>query len=180
MSSPRSLTRDDRHAGKAAFRAARRRRAVTLLPGTAIVLWSLADLVAARSARLSIAKAGFLHHIVDHVQPIVWTLAFVLVPLLVSVKPKPKRSGALLALFTGPFLTPLIFGAGGWRLWQIFSLAAIVLFIESGDQARVRRRVIDVREPAEPALVLKPVDEPVADPSFHEMSGASFQRRSSS
>jgi hypothetical protein len=189
MSSTRSDALDDRSARKAAFRAARRKRAMTLLPGTAIILWSLADLVAARHARLAAAKAGLIHQAFDHVQPIVWTLLVVLVPYLVSVKPKPKRSGALLAMFTGPVLTPLLFGAGGWRLWQILAFAGLVLWIESGDQKRARRAVqerdrrrlvVDLTDGAAPPDVAFVDDDGGAASSFHAMSGASFQRRSSS
>jgi len=186
MSSTRSPARGVRAQSRAEFRAARRRRALTLLPGAAVILWSLSDLVAARAGRASAAKLGLLGHLVDHVQPIAWTLLVVLVPFLVALKPKPKRSGAVLAMFTGPVLTPLLFGAGGWRLWQIGVFAALVLWIESGDQVRVRRRPdsldeVGVDEPVALAPVAPP---PVAEPDFgsslQAISGASFQSRSSS
>ncbi len=173
----------DRAATRAAFRAERRRRALTLLPGTAVVFWALADLVAGRFHRLSALDAGFIRHVTDHIQPVAWTLAFVLIPYLVAVKPKPKRTGAVVALFTGPVLTPLLFGAGGWRLWQIAVLAGLVLWIESRDQPRVGRR----RPAAEPATFeedFEPAREVVTSEmstsSFQEMSAAPFQRRSSS
>jgi hypothetical protein len=154
-----------------------------LLPGISVVLWSLADLVAARLSRLSAANAGLIAHVVDHVQPIVWTLLLVLVPYLLALKPRPKRSGAVLAMFTGPVLTPLLFGAGGWRLWQIGAFAALVLWIESGDQVRARRRPPEVVLEPEERVFEEPEPEPMVPleySSFQSMSGASFQRRSSS
>lgn len=163
------LTYGERRLRKAEFRAARRRRAATLLPGVAVIFWSLADLVAARHHRVIELNAGFLDHLTDHIQPIGWTVLIVLLPFLVAMKPKPKRSGSVLALFTGPVLTPLIFGSGGWRLWQIALLAALVLWIESQDQVRARRLPADTGSSAA-----------VEEASLHAISGASFQRRSSS
>jgi len=153
-----------------------------LLPGVAVILWSLADLVAARHARL---HGGFFSAIVDHIQPIIWTLLAVLVPLLVALKPKPKRWGAVMAMFTGPVLTPILFGAGGWRLWQIGSIALLVLWIEGADQVRARRRV-DEEEPVAEVAATGWEDAPGSETAvspplpLHAISGASFQRRSSS
>jgi hypothetical protein len=174
------MTVGERKLARAEFRAARRRRTLTLFPGATIILWALADLVGARNARLSALKFGFIRHITDNMQPIAWTILLVLVPYLLAVKPKPKRSGAVLALFTGPVLTPLLFGSGGWRLWQIGALAALVLWIEGQDQGRARRRV---PEPAAEPEFVPEEPSPVAEPpaaSLQAISGASFQRRSSS
>lgn len=177
------MRRNQQTASKAAFRSARRRRVLALFPGATVILWSLADLVAARHARLTRVGAAWPHHIVDHVQPVAWTVLLVLVPYLLALKPKPNRSGAVLALFTGPVLTPILFGSGGWRLWQIGALAALVLWIEGRDQPRMRRREAPVSASRETAA---PVEEPPASeetvplPSFQSISGASFQRRSSS
>lgn len=175
---------------RAEFRAARRKRALILLPGTAVVMWSLANLVAARHGRLSALEAGFVKHVIDHALPVLWTLFLVQVPFLLSLKPKPKRSGAVLAMFTGPVLTPLVFGAGGWRLWQIAAFAGLVLWIESGDQMRARRRPsLPAEEPPRPVAVAAPLADEVpsmtvvddeAFSSVQAISGASFQSRSNS
>ena len=100
---------------------------------------------------------------------------------MLALKPKPKRTGAVVALFTGPVLSPLVFGAGGWRLWQIAALAALVLWIESADQPRVVRRRVEV-EPAVEEPTVEPAPAPAAfsDEAFQAMSGAPFQSRSSS
>lgn len=165
---------------RAEFRSARRRRALALLIGSPIVFWALANLVAARHERLGIIRAGFFRHVADHAQPVAWTLLLVLVPMLLAVKPKPKRSGAVFAMFTGPVISPLLFGAGGWRLWQIGAFSVLVLWIESGPQDRARRRVVSL-EPAEaPADIERSVAASPVASSLHAMSGASFQRRSSS
>ncbi|MCA1832705.1 MAG: hypothetical protein ABR548_05255 [Actinomycetota bacterium] len=177
-----SMTLGERKLAKAEFRAMRRRRALALLPGVAVIFWSLADLVAARGARLSALNLGFIRHVLDGVQPIAWTLLLVVVPYLLAVKPRPKRSGAVLALFTGPVLTPILFGSGGWRLWQIGVLAALVLWIEGQDQPRVvRRRPVEVTS-ADPEYIEEgpsPMSVP-EEPSFQSIDGASFQSRSSS
>lgn len=169
------MTYGERQLAKAEFRLARRRRAVLLLPGAAVIFWALADLVAARHGRVWALTQGdgalsaLLRHTADHLQPVAWTLALVLVPLLVALKPKPKRTGAIIALFAGPVLTPLLFGAGGWRLWQITALSGIVLWIESQDQLRARR-----------AAAVETSEESGEPASLHSISPASFQRRSSS
>lgn len=175
----------ERALARAEFRAARRRRALTLLPGAAVILWALADLVASRFARLSDVQGGFFRHVADHIQPVAWTLAAVLVPYLVALKPRPKRTGAVIALFTGPVLSPLLFGAGGWRLWQIAALAGLVLWIESQDQPRVRRRPVAAEpllveeEGVEPPLMVPPPVSSSEDP-LQAISGASLHSRSSS
>ncbi len=163
------------------FRAERRRRALVLAGSLSVTFWALADLVAARHRSLSDVGASFLEHLGDYVQPVAWTLALVVTPLLVSVKPRPRRAGAILALLTGPVLTPLVFGAGGWHLWQIGLLGAIALWIESEDQRRARfarsaeEEDSDVSlmaaEPASPSFVPE-------SPSFQKTSGASLHSRS--
>ncbi len=128
---------------KTRARAARRRRLTLLVPATAVSLWALADLVAARSARLSAMHAGLGHHLVDHVEVIVWTIAFVVIPIAMSLKPDPIPSGALLAFFAGPILTPVLFGPGGWKLWQgaiLTLIAALILAAHYERQKRLRQR----------------------------------------
>lgn len=112
-----------------------------LLPAAIATLWSLANLVAARHGRLTELEAGLLRHAADHVQPVVWTLLFVLAPLAMAVKPDPAPAGAALALLAGPAMSPFLFGPGGWSLWQTATVGvacALILFA-----ARERARQIN-------------------------------------
>jgi hypothetical protein len=126
-------------------RAAKRRRLTLLIPSVLASLWALIDLVVARSDRLGVVHAGFFRHVVDHGEVIVWTIAFVIVPIAMSVKPDPIPAGALLAFFAGPVLTPLLFGSGGWKLWQsaiVTVIAALILAASHEKQKRARTRAV--------------------------------------
>jgi hypothetical protein len=118
--------------------ALRRRRLLLLCPLIALTCWSLADLVAARGARLHALHAGGFRIMIDHAEPIIWTVLFVMVPIAYAVKPNPLPSGAGLAFIAGPVMTPFLFGAGGWRPWQIALLVLFTILILGG--ARERRR----------------------------------------
>ena len=124
---------------RARAKAARRRRRTLLLPATAVTLWSLADLVAARHGRLSAIGVGFFRHTADHLEAVAWVVVFVIVPLLIALRPNdPQPRAAALALVAGPLLGPFLFGAGGWKLWQIAAMVAICgLILGAG---RVGRR----------------------------------------
>ena len=117
---------------------ARRRRRTLLYPGAIVAMWSLLNLVAARNARLDELDAGFFTYVVDHTAPIVWTVAFVLLPLVAAVKLDPLPAGAPLAFVAGPILTPILFGSGGWRWWQVLAFLAITALVVVGTIARAR------------------------------------------
>lgn len=121
------------------FKAARRRRLVLLGPTTFAIFWALADLVAARHARLTELHAGFLRHAVDHGEVIGWTLLFVLAPIALAIKPEPLTSGAALSLAAGPILSPILFGSGGWKWWQVLLVALVDLLILAAARTRARR-----------------------------------------
>jgi hypothetical protein len=123
---------------KVRARAARRRRITLLVPATFATLWSLADLLGARHARLAAIDAGMFRTGIDHLEPIVWTFAFVIVPILLAIKPNPTPQGAALALVAGPVLTPIVFGPGGWHLWQDAILFAVCAMILLAARARTR------------------------------------------
>lgn len=123
---------------KARSRAARRRRFTLLLPATVAILWSTANLVAARHDRLGELDAGVMRHASDHAQVILWGVLFVLVPLAYAVKPDPLPHAVLLSLLAGPFLTPLVFGRGGWRIWQTLIVVAVTLLILGAQRERAR------------------------------------------
>ncbi|HEX9774692.1 MAG TPA: hypothetical protein VGB83_03820 [Actinomycetota bacterium] len=110
-------------------RSARRRRVRLLWPSLAMIFWSLADLLAARHERTLGAGVGPAGQLVDHVQPIAWTVLLVAVPLVASLKPQPVKAGALLALLAGPVFGTAIFGTGGWRWWQATIVGAACLLI---------------------------------------------------
>lgn len=124
---------------RARRRAARRRRAILLLPATVATLWSLANLIAARHARLSDMDAGFFRQGIDHLQPILWTVVLVLAPLAIAVKPDPIPMGAALALLAGPAVSPFLFGPGGWSVWQTGVVGLVCALILFAARERARR-----------------------------------------
>ncbi len=118
--------------------AARRRRLTLMGPATAATLWALADLVAARHARLTEIDAGFVRHVIDHGAPIIWTIAFVALPLIAALKRDPIPAGAALGFLAGPALSPALFGPGGWKWWQIATVIWVVVVVFSAVTLRPR------------------------------------------
>jgi len=115
-----------------------RKRLVLLIPGVSAVLWSTADLIAARHARLDAAGAGVIRMFIDHIQPLVWSVAFVLLPLIAALGRQALVAGAGLALLAGPVMTPALFGAGGWKPWQIAAVGGITVLVVGAAFERVR------------------------------------------
>lgn len=111
-----------------------------MYPTTIAILWSLADLVGARHARLLELNAGFFVHFVDHMMPVVWTLAFVLLPMMAALKSDPLPAGAPLAFVAGPILTPFLFGPGAFKWWQLLIVVAATALVTSATIARARER----------------------------------------
>jgi hypothetical protein len=118
--------------------SARRRAARLLVPFLIASLWAIADLSAARGARLQIGGSGSFRVAFDHGIVVAWGLAFVVTPMIAALKREPLTSGAVLSLIAGPIATPLLFGAGGWKWWQ-----SLVVFLVAGlviGSSRARRR----------------------------------------
>ncbi|MGZ4141775.1 MAG: hypothetical protein ACXVQY_04625 [Actinomycetota bacterium] len=123
---------------RARNRSVRRRRVRLLVPFLVATIWAMLDLVAARNARLSGGGAGGLRLLVDYVIVIGWTIAFVIGPMVGALKRDPLPSGAALAVLSGPILSPILFGSGGWTWWQslvVIAIACVVLL-----SVRARRR----------------------------------------
>jgi hypothetical protein len=125
-----------RLARRAARAAARKRRVRLLIPCMAVILWALADLIAARHARLGAQDVGVLAHVFNHFLPVTWTLLFVFAPMGAALKIDPLPAGALLAIAAGPFMTPRLFGAGGWHPWQTFVIVAVTFLVFAARRAR--------------------------------------------
>ncbi len=130
---------------RVARKTARKRRTMLLAPSMAATLWALGDLVAARNARLDALDAGLFRHIVDNAEPILWTVLFVVAPLVAALKIDPLPSGAALALVAGPILSPFLFGAGGWNWWQktvVVLVCALVLVAQTTQVTASRRSAV--------------------------------------
>jgi hypothetical protein len=97
------------------------------------------DLMAARNGRLSAGGAGGFRLLFDHIVVIGWTVLFVMAPMVGALKEDPLPSGAALSFATGPVLTPILFGHGGWKWWQ--GLVVLIITVLVLLSARVRRAV---------------------------------------
>ena len=117
-------------------RGARRRQLLLLTPSSAVILWALADLVAARHSRSLMMHAAVLRHIADHAQVVAWTIFLVVIPLAIAVKRDGVPGGAALTLLAGPIATPLVFGPGGWKAWQILIVGSACAIRRAGARAR--------------------------------------------
>jgi hypothetical protein len=118
-------------------RSARKRRAKLLAPFLIAALWATADLMAARNARLAHGGAGGFRLLFDHVLVIVWSGAFVVMPMIGALKRDPLPSGAALSLVAGPVLSPILFGHGGWKWWQslVVILVAVLVLLSTRTRA---------------------------------------------
>lgn len=123
---------------RARNRSARRRRVRLLVPFLVATLWAMADLVAARNARLAAGGTGGLRLMLDHLVVIGWTVAFVIAPMIAALKREPLPSGAALSVVAGPLVGPLLFGAGGWAWWQSLVVIAIAVLVLMSVAARRR------------------------------------------
>lgn len=115
---------------------ARKRLVRVLVPASVVIVWAMLDLLSARNARLDDIDAGFVRTVLDHGQVIAWTILFVLVPFGAALKPDPMIAGAALAWFAGPIVTPLLFGPGGWKLWQILLMTLFTALVLSAHRER--------------------------------------------
>jgi hypothetical protein len=108
----------------------RRRRSRLLVPFLIAALWAMADLMSARNARLATGGAGGIRLLFDHILVMGWTGVFVILPMVGALKRDPLPAGAALAFISGPILSPILFGHGGWNWWQslvVILVAALVL-----------------------------------------------------
>jgi hypothetical protein len=128
---------------RTSVRTARRRRVTLLFPTVAAILWSCSDLVAARHGRLVTDGAGFFRLSIGVVVPAIWMMTFVLLPAVAALKRDPLPAGAALAFIAGPVLTPMLFGAGGWKWWQITVVGLMTVLVLGAAMGRARTIVLD-------------------------------------
>jgi hypothetical protein len=96
------------------------------------------DLMSARSARLTGGGAGGVRLLFDHILVMVWTVAFVILPMVGALKRDPLPAGAALAFISGPILSPILFGRGGWNWWQSLVVILVAALVLLSTLARVR------------------------------------------
>jgi hypothetical protein len=116
----------------------RRRRSRLLVPVLIAALWAMADLMAARNARLAGGGAGGIRLLFDHILVMGWTGVFVILPMVGALKRDPLPAGAALAFISGPILSPILFGHGGWKWWQslVVILVAGLVLLSTRSRAR--------------------------------------------
>ena len=107
------------------------------------MLWALADLVAARHARLLEADAGWFRMGIDLAAPVFWTVLFVTLPVIGALKRDPLPMGMALAFAAGPVMSPILFGPGGWKWWQITIVMLATVFVLGATVARPRSIRLD-------------------------------------
>ena len=130
------LAQAEEHSRK---QSARKRRVKLLVPFIIAALWATADLMAARNARLTHNGAGGLRLLFDHVLVILWSGAFVIMPMIGALKKDPLPSGAALSFAAGPVLSPILFGHGGWKWWQSLVVTLVALLVLLSSRARARQ-----------------------------------------
>jgi hypothetical protein len=124
---------------RARKQSTRRRRSRLLVPFLIAALWAMADLMSARNGRLTGGGAGGLRLLFDHVLIIGWTALFVISPMIGALKRDPLPAGAALSFISGPVLSPILFGHGGWKWWQslVVTLVAGLVLLSTRSRARV-------------------------------------------
>jgi len=116
----------------------RRRRSRLLAPFLIAALWAMADLMSARNARLTAGGAGGVRLLFDHILVIGWTVAFVILPMIGALKRDPLPAGAALAFISGPILSPILFGHGGWKWWQSLVVLLVAGLVLASTRSRAR------------------------------------------
>ena len=118
--------------------SAKRRRARLLWPFMIAALWAMFDLMVARNARLVGGGAGGIRLLFDHVLVMFWSVAFVIVPMIGALKRDPLPAGAALSFVSGPVLSPILFGHGGWKWWQSLVVALVAGLVLLSTRSRAR------------------------------------------
>jgi hypothetical protein len=67
-----------------------------------------------------------------------WTIAFVVLPMVGALKRDPLPAGAALAFISGPILSPILFGHGGWNWWQSLVVILVAGLVLLSTLARAR------------------------------------------
>jgi hypothetical protein len=116
----------------------RRRRSRLLIPFLIAALWAMADLMSARNASLTAGGAGGVRLLFDHILVMGWTAAFVILPMAGALKRDPLPAGAALALISGPILSPILFGHGGWKWWQSLVVVLVAGLVLLSTRSRAR------------------------------------------
>jgi hypothetical protein len=116
----------------------RRRRSRLLVPFLIAALWAMVDLISARNARLTAGGAGGMRLLFDHILIIGWTALFVILPMVGALKRDPLPAGAALAFISGPILSPILFGQGGWKWWQSLVVILIAGLVLLSTRSRAR------------------------------------------
>ena len=118
--------------------SAKRRRARLLAPFLFAALWAMFDLMSARNTRLVGGGAGGIRLLFDHVLVIFWWAAFVIIPMIGALKRDPLPAGAALSFVSGPILSPILFGHGGWKWWQNLVVALVAGLVLLSTRSRAR------------------------------------------
>ena len=123
---------------RARKQSAKRRRARLLGPFLIAALWAMFDLMSARNARLVAGGAGGIRLLFDHILVAVWSVTFVILPMVGALKRDPLPAGAALSFVSGPILSPILFGHGGWKWWQslVVVLVAGLVLVSTLSRAR--------------------------------------------
>ena len=123
---------------RARKQSAKRRRARLLGPFLIAALWAMFDLMSARNARLVAGGAGGIRLLFDHILVAAWSVAFVILPMVGALKRDPLPAGAALSFVSGPILSPILFGHGGWKWWQslVVVLVAGLVLVSTRSRAR--------------------------------------------
>ena len=124
---------------RAQKQSAKRRRARLLGPFLFAALWAMVDLMSARNGRLAAGGAGGIRRLFDHVLVMAWSGTFVIAPMIGALKRDPLPAGAALAFISGPVLSPILFGHGGWKWWQslVVTLVAGLVLLSTRSRARL-------------------------------------------
>ena len=123
---------------RARKQSAKRRRARLLGPFLIAALWAMFDLMSARNARLVAGGAGGIRLLFDHILVAAWSVTFVILPMVGALKRDPLPAGAALSFVSGPILSPILFGDGGWKWWQslVVVLVAGLVLVSTLSRAR--------------------------------------------
>ena len=90
----------------------------------------------ARNGRLT--GAGGVRLFFDHVLVLAWTVPFVIIPMIGALKRDPLPAGAALSFISGPILSPILLGHGGWKWWQslVVTIVAGLVLLSTRSRAR--------------------------------------------
>lgn len=113
----------------------RRRIVLLAAPVLLVTTTSTSALIGEQEARAIGTGASGFGRMALHVLTVIYAVGLVALPAFGAARTR-RAIPAMVAFAAGPIITPMLFGSGGWRWWEIFVVGAVSALIATGAMQR--------------------------------------------